>query len=341
MTPTDKRHVRTWYWTGAALVFLILIIGGITRLTGAWMPISDWGSIIETVPPFNEIQWEEAFSKFQNLPEYRQMDINISLSEFRSIYYLEYIKRLAGLLLGFVLVVPFLWFIIKKKIDSRQSARGLILIVLWAGHLFLSLNMVQTGLTNVLQVNPYRYAGYILLTFLIFSLCVWFANELYKKGNSQMPPESGELLHWLRALSVVIVLQVLWGALLVGHHASHIYNTFPKMNQFWMPPELWMLEPWISNFFYNMSTVQWMHRLLATILGVMAIVMWVRTLQIRPGRTATLWMLAVFSLVLLQYAVGVFTLVYHVPVWLGVTHQALAMVLFGVVLGAIHHIYYR
>jgi heme a synthase len=340
MTPTDKRHVRTWYWTGAALVFLILIIGGITRLTGSGLSMVDWRPIMGAIPPVTESQWEEVFDQYKQFPEYQQMNRGMLLSEFKFIFFWEYIHRMAGRLLGLVFIVPFVWFVAKKKMDARQIRRASLLFGLGAGQALMGWYMVQSGLVEVPMVSPYRLAAHLMLAFVIFGLCVWFALDLREKRREALSGKS-ELKGWLWAFMAVLVLQILWGAFVAGHHAGHIYNTFPKMNQFWMPPELWMMEPWIVNFFHNMSTVQWMHRLLATILGVMAIVMWVRTLQIRPGRTATLWVLAIFSLVLLQYAVGVFTLVYHVPVWLGVTHQALAMVLFGVVVGGIHHNYYR
>jgi heme a synthase len=337
MTPTDKRNVRIWYWSGAALVFLILVIGGITRLTGSGLSMVDWRPIMGAIPPITETQWEEVFDQYKEFPEYRQVNRGMSLSEFKFIFFWEYIHRMAGRLLGLVFIVPFAWFVVKKKIDVRQLRRASVLFALGAGQALMGWYMVQSGLIEVPQVSPYRLAAHLILAFVIFGLCVWFALDLRERRRGRAVKGRDELKSWLWTFMAVLVLQVLWGAFVAGHHAGHIYNTFPKMNQFWMPPELWMMEPWIVNFFHNMSTVQWMHRLLATVMGVMAIIIWVRTLQIRPGRTATIWMLAIFALVLLQYAVGVFTLVYHVPVWLGVTHQALAMILFGVVLGSIHH----
>jgi cytochrome c oxidase assembly protein subunit 15 len=145
-----------------------------------------------------------------------------------------------------------------------------------------------------------------------------------------------ELKTWLNLFLAILLLQVVWGAFTAGLHAGHIYNSFPKMYQFWIPPEMFLVEPAILNFFQNMTTVQWTHRLLGTVLGVMVIAMWGRTFWLNTTKEEKKWILALFGTVLLQYAIGVFTLIYHVPLWLGVLHQVMAMILFGVALGTRH-----
>ncbi len=335
MTPKDKKHVRIWYWSGATLVFLILIIGGITRLTGSGLSMTDWKPIMGAIPPITETQWEEAFDQYKQFPEYQQLNTGMSLSEFQFIFFWEYLHRMIGRLLGIVFIVPFGYFLFRKKLDSLQIKRALILLTLGAAQGIMGWYMVQSGLVDIPRVSPYRLASHLSIAFLIFGCCVWFALDLKSKLK---PPGEGtsELKTWLWAFMAVLLLQVIWGAFVAGHHAGHIYNTFPKMHQFWAPPELWLMEPLVINFFENMVTVQWIHRVLATVLGVMAVAMWIRSYQINTSFTTKMWILAVFAIVLIQYLIGVFTLLWHVPLWLGVLHQAVAMVLFGVVIGAIH-----
>jgi len=335
MTSKDRKHIRTWYWSGAILVFIILIIGGITRLTGSGLSMTDWQPIMGSIPPLTESQWEEAFDQYKQFPEYQQMNRGMSLSEFQFIFFWEYLHRMAGRLLGLVFLIPFGWFLIKKKFDKTQLKRALILLVLGAGQALMGWYMVMSGLVDIPAVSHYRLAAHLFLAFIIFGCCAWFALDLKEKQQS---PGKGaaELNKWLAAFMGLLLIQVVWGAFTAGLNAGHIYNTFPKMFQFWFPPELWLYEPILINFVENMVTVQWIHRVVGTVLGLMVIFIWLRTYQLKTAFTTKMWALALFSLTLLQYAIGVFTLIHHVPVWLGVLHQAMAMVLFGVVIGFIH-----
>jgi len=335
MTPKTKKQFQAWYWSGATLVFLILIIGGITRLTGSGLSMTDWKPIMGAIPPITEAQWEDAFEQYKQFPEYQQVNRGMSLSEFQFIFFWEYMHRMIGRLIGLVFIIPFGYFLVKKKFDTVQLKRAGTLLTLGAAQGLMGWYMVQSGLIDVPRVSPYRLAAHLSLAFAIFGCCVWFALDLRSKTINSINGRK-ELKTWLWAFLAVLSLQVVWGAFVAGHHAGHIYNTFPKMNQYWIPPELWLMEPFVINFFENMVTVQWIHRVLATILGVMAIGMWIRTYQLNTTFTTKMWILAIFAIVLIQYLIGVFTLIWHVPLWLGVLHQAVAMVLFGVVIGGIH-----
>ena len=331
MTSKDRKHIRTWYWSGAILVFIILIIGGITRLTGSGLSMTDWKPIMGSIPPLTETQWEKAFDQYKQFPEYQQVNRGMSLSEFQFIFFWEYLHRMAGRLLGLVFIVPFGWFLIKKKFDKTQLRRALILLVLGASQALMGWYMVMSGLVDIPAVSHYRLAAHLFLAFIIFGCCAWFALDLKEKQKS---PGKGaaELNKWLAAFMVLLLIQVIWGAFTAGLNAGHIYNTFPKMFQFWLPPELWLYEPFLMNLFENMVTVQWIHRLVGTLLGLLVIFIWLRSFQLQTTFTTKMWALGLFSVTLLQYAIGVFTLIYHVPVWLGVLHQGVSMILFGIAL---------
>lgn len=330
MTERDKRHVRTWYWSGAILIFVMVVIGGITRLTGSGLSMTDWNPIMGAIPPLNEAQWVEVFEEYKQFPEYRETNYNMTLSEFKTIFFWEYIHRLIGRVLGLVFIIPFAWFVIRKKIDSKNIKRGIILFVLGLSQGLLGWFMVMSGLVDVPEVSHYRLAAHLLLAFTIFGFCLWYARDL---APSTVPLEkTGRTLkNWLYVLMGLLIIQIMYGAFVANLQAGHIYNTFPKMYQYWAPPEIWVIEPLFVNFFENIVTIQWMHRLFGTLLGLMVIGILIRTYMLNTKPVTKRWSLALFFIVLLQYLTGVFTLLLHVPIWLGVLHQAMALVLFGVI----------
>lgn len=335
MSKNDKKHVQTWYWSGATLVFLILIIGGITRLTGSGLSMTEWEPIMGAIPPLSEADWNEAFDRYKLFPEYYQVNSDMTLSEFKVIFFWEYLHRMLGRLLGLVFLIPFGWFLIRKKLDRRQTYRALLLLGFGALQGVMGWYMVQSGLVDVPAVSHYRLATHLFIACVIFGLCVWFALDL-NKPRIELPNRTGSLFGWGVLLLALISLQVVYGAFTAGLHAGHVYNTFPTMFGYWMPPELWISEPMWMNFLQNMVTVQWIHRIIGTLIGLVSIWMLVRAFFLKPGSAVMFHTLAVTAAVLFQYLIGVYTLIYHVPVWLGVLHQAVALLLVGVVISYIH-----
>jgi len=335
MNSKYARQIRLWYLSGAALVFLILIIGGITRLTGSGLSMTDWKPIMGSIPPISESQWEDALEQYKQFPEYQEVNSGMSLGEFQVIFFWEYLHRMLGRLLGIVFLVPFAWFLVRRKFSRKQLLRSTLLLTLGIGQGLMGWFMVQSGLIDIPEVSHYRLAAHLLLAFIIFGCCIWFALDLSSKRRN-VSKGGLKLRSWLNLFLFLLLMQVVWGAFTAGLHAGYIYNTFPKMHQFWIPPEIFLLEPAILNFFENVSAVQWTHRLLATVLGVMAIIIWVRSSRLNVNKNEKKWTLTLLGVVLVQYAIGVFTLLYYVPVWLGVLHQAMAMVLFGVVIVTRH-----
>lgn len=335
MNSKYARQIRLWYLSGAGLVFIILVVGGITRLTGSGLSMTDWKPIMGSIPPITETQWEEAFDQYKQFPEYKEKNSGMSLADFQFIFFWEYLHRMLGRLLGVVFLVPFAWFLVRRTFDRKQFLRSVLLLSLGLGQGLMGWYMVQSGLIDIPEVSHFRLAAHLLLAFIIFGCCTWFALDL--SGRKQKPSAGGgELKIWLNLFLILLLIQVTWGAFTAGLNAGYIYNTFPKMHQFWIPPEIFVLEPAILNFFQNISAVQWTHRLLATVLGVMVIATWARSLRLNVNDTEKKWIFILLGVVLMQYAIGVFTLLYYVPTWLGVLHQAMAMVLFGAALVTRH-----
>lgn len=335
MTLQQKKQIRIWYLSGAVLVFLILIVGGITRLTDSGLSIVEWSPIMGAIPPLNEIQWEEAFDKYKQYPEYQEHNAGMSMAEFQFIFFWEYLHRFLGRLVGIFFIIPFGYFLVKKAFDKTQFRRSLFLLTLGFAQGFMGWYMVKSGLVDVPMVSPYRLAAHLSLAIVIFGACLWFAIDLYER-RTHYEPYVQEFKKWIWGFFALLGLQIIWGAFVAGLDAGHVYNTFPKMYARWVPAEAWILEPFVRNLTENPAAVQFIHRLLGSMLAIYVIAMWGRVFRRAEQSQTRNWALVLFALLLGQYALGVFTLIYHVPVWLGVTHQAFAIIIFGAAL-----IFYR
>jgi cytochrome c oxidase assembly protein subunit 15 len=337
MTTADKKKIRIWYWSGAALIFLIVVVGGITRLSDSGLSMTDWKPLLGSIPPITDTQWAETFDRYKQFPEYQQRNTGMSLSEFKAIYFWEYLHRMLGRFIGLVFIIPFGYFIYKKSFNTRQLKRATILLGLGFAQGFMGWYMVKSGLVDVPYVSPYRLAAHLSLAFLIFGLCIWFALDLYEH-KIRRENLAGELKTMLQIFGLLLIIQIVWGAFVAGLNAGHVYNTFPKMYTSWVPSEAWLLEPFVKNLTENPAAVQFIHRVTGTLLGFFVIGIWIRTLFKASKWQTKKWAFWLFSIVLIQYAIGVFTLIYHVPLWLGVTHQAAALILFGCTIGFYHHL---
>lgn len=334
-----RRHLRIWLWIGAALTTLTLVVGGITRLTESGLSIVDWAPIVGSIPPLNDADWEEAFARYQQYPEYVQLRPDMTLSEFKYIYFWEYLHRMIGRLIGMVFLVPFIWFWVRGYLTKPLVKRLLALFALGGLQGLMGWYMVSSGLVDRPEVSQYRLAAHLLLAITIFGCCVWFANDL--RARPGQPLAAGSRRYMTRTLTiggVMLFIQIFWGALVAGLNAGFIFNTFPLMNGSMLPPQGLSHRPILINFFENLATVQWMHRVIGTLLLIGAI-----EFVIRVRRNPDLvrfhgWSTALAGLIVLQYAVGVTTLLTHVKTAIGVTHQLIALLIVGVLLMLAHQI---
>jgi heme a synthase len=335
-----RRHLRAWLWSGAALTFLILVIGGITRLTQSGLSIVDWRPIMGVIPPLTEAQWQAAFDQYRQYPEYQQLRRGMSLSEFQFIFFWEYLHRIAARLIGLVFLIPFVVFWLRGYFNRPLLKRALLLFGLGALQGFVGWFMVMSGLVDRPHVSHFRLAMHLSIAFAIFGCCVWFALDLKDRApRALLRPESRRFLaRGLAVLGVLLGLQIVWGALVAGLKAGLYFNTFPLMGGSLIPPNVLGLEPALLNFVENPITVQWLHRILGTVLGVAALVFFFQVRASDADSTSRTLNAAFLALILTQYVLGVLTLLYFVPVSLGVIHQAMAMVLFGVWLVWLHHV---
>ena len=338
---SSQRGVAWWLFACCALVFLTLVVGGVTRLTHSGLSIVEWKPLIGALPPLSEAHWLELFAKYQQTPEFQKVNHDMTLDGFKFIFWWEWAHRLSGRLIGVVFLVPYVWFLVRGQLRGALAGKVFGFFILGGLQGAMGWYMVKSGLVDDPRVSQYRLAAHLGLAFLIFGLMGWTGLDLLqprKASNTPTPaatPSSATRLlgNWLVALVFIMVLS---GALVAGIRAGLAYNTFPLMNGNFVPPEIFIVKPLWLNFFTNMATVQFNHRMLAWLL--MALIPWFawrtfsETPAARPAAVAlTLW-LAV------QVVLGVATLLLQVPVALGAAHQAGAMVLFGLVIWANHAI---
>ena len=338
--PESRRSpMRKWFWSIALFTLLVLIVGGTTRLTHSGLSIVDWDPVMGVIPPVTPDQWQAAFERYQQFPQYQKVNRGMTLGEFQFIYFWEYLHRLLARAIGLVFLVPFLFFLAKRWMNRTLALRSLVLFALGAMQGVMGWLMVASGLVDRPSVSHYRLAAHLSLAFCIFGYAVWLARDLRVTANGPVV-DARALQRMKRGLLVVgwlLALQIVWGAFVAGLKAGFLANTFPLMGGKLIPTALLDLEPTIRNFFENGVTVQWLHRVIGTVLGVAVLVVVWQTLTAQLDQLSRRFAIAILGAVSIQYLLGVFTLVQAVPVALGVTHQAMAMLLFGIWVMAVHH----
>ena len=331
MSPTAATRpspvVTAWLWSLAAIVFLMVVLGGATRLTESGLSITEWKPVTGVIPPLTHAAWLEAFEKYKRIPQYAVMFPNMTLDHFQAIFLMEWTHRLVGRLLGIVLVAPLLIFVVARKLDRRLLLQMLGIFALGGLQGFVGWWMVSSGLSGRTEVAQERLAIHLLLASITFAALTWIATSQRPAGEPTVPPA----LRRLASLIVALVLvQIGLGALVAGLRAGYAYNTWPLMAGHLVPvSELGTLSPWWRNLVDNVAEVQFQHRMIAYLVLALAIVQAVWTARVAPSTSAARRARVLVGLVALQAAIGILTLIFVVPIWAGLLHQAFAMVVLG------------
>lgn len=333
-----QKPIAIWLLVCCALVFAMVIVGGVTRLTGSGLSIVEWQPLIGTIPPLTQEDWEVLLEKYRQIPQYQEVNKGMTLDEFKSIFWWEYFHRLLGRAIGLVYFVPFIYFVIRKQVDRPLGLKLLGIFVLGGLQGLMGWYMVMSGLVNNIYVSQYRLTAHLGLAFVIFAAMFWVATGLLSSGNSQQRERIG--LQGLRRfsflISTVIFTMVLSGGFVAGIHAGLAHNTFPLMSGYLIPPDLFLLEPWYRNFFENMTTVQFNHRLIAWLLAFLVPLFWIKARKY-PLSASQQWACHLLLLALvMQISLGIATLLLVVPLPLAAAHQAGAMLLFTAALWVNH-----
>jgi len=350
---SSDRAIGIWLLACCAMIFLMVLIGGITRLTESGLSITEWKPVEGVLPPLSRAQWQDAFAEYKAIPQYQAIHADMTLDQFKHIYFWEYIHRLWGRLIGFAFLLPFLWFVIRGQVSRRLIAPLAGLFVLGGLQGALGWWMVESGLATRIEVSQYRLAAHLAMAVVIYLAMLWVALGLIAPSTSfRRKPESipmdpgfrrgeGKDRHrGLFAASSLILLLIFTtlvaGAFVAGTRAGYLDNTFPLMEGRFVPPDYWHLTPLWRNWFENLTSVQFDHRVLAETTWFVIAGLWLASLRaaLTPGQR---WALhALFFFACLQFALGVTTLL--TVVWLPVAaaHQAGALCLLTSALVAVY-----
>ena len=324
----DNKKVIYWLLTGCTLIFIMVIVGGITRLTHSGLSISNYKLISGTIPPTNALQWNEAFDLYKQYPEYQKLNYNMTIDEFKDIYFWEWIHRVIGRFIGLVFVIPFVYFLLRKQLKKSTIKKCLILLFMGGFQGFLGWFMVKSGLVDKPDVSHYRLAMHLTTAFLTFAYTFWVALDLIFPSKKQINTRFRNLI---RVGLVILVIQIIWGAFVAGLDAGWIHNHWPLMNDGELIHQSVTTEqePLWRNFIEGKSGVQFIHRYLAYIVvGIIGFI-WFKA---RKNKTTMLQQKGINLLLILvgvQFVLGVLTLVLFVPVWLGVLTSSYGFLFIG------------
>ena len=311
----------------------MVVLGGVTRLTGSGLSMTDWRPLMGWLPPFSDIQWQRVFDLYRQTPEFLKVNSHMDVSAFKGIFWLEFLHRLLGRMIGIVFLLPLIFFLVKGYIKAAEWPKYSLMFVLGGLQGVLGWYMVKSGLVDNPDVSQYRLSAHLSAAFLIYAYMFWVAMSL-------LFPASGEQRHpWYRkslAVTVLTSVTIISGGFVAGLKAGKIYNTFPLMGDDWIPPGTMALEPFWRNFFENMTTVQLDHRVLAISTFVIIIGFWVKARKADLPARSRPAVNALLHTVIFQVAIGISTLLMSVPIFLGALHQAVAMLLFTVSLYILH-----
>lgn len=323
--------IAIWLLICCAMVFAMIVIGGVTRLTGSGLSIVEWQPIVGTIPPMNQEDWEILLEKYRQIPQYEQVNKGMTLDEFKGIFWWEYFHRLFGRLIGLVYFIPFIYFMLRKQVNRMLGWKLLGIFALGALQGLMGWYMVMSGLVDNTYVSQYRLTAHLGLALIIYAAMFWVATGLLSPSNTH-PLVDKASLHKLkkfaRNLAGLIFIMALSGGLVAGIHAGKAFNTFPLMDGFLIPPAMFVLEPWYRNFFDNITTVQFDHRLIAWILIFTVPWFWFKAKQLSLSNSARLACHLLLLMLIIQVALGITTLLLSVPLTFAAAHQAGAVLLF-------------
>ena len=335
-TAPARRAVGWWLLAVAVLVACMVTLGGITRLTGSGLSITEWHPVTGIIPPLSEPAWQAEFAKYRHIPQYRFENRGMSIAEFQAIYWWEWAHRLLGRLIGAAFLLPFLYFAATGAIVRREWPRMILLFGLGGLQGFVGWWMVESGLETRISVSQYRLAIHLGVAILLFGALMWTALEYIRADSASFTPsratsfQSGRTKSLAWVLVVLVFVQMLLGALVAGLHAGLIYNTWPLMDGRVFPEGTFVMHPWWINFFENPGLAQFDHRVGAYIVAVCVVIFW--TLVRRSNSEPRAGSNALIAIVSFQVALGIAMLLDQVPLALAALHQAAAVALFGTAL---------
>ena len=335
----ENKSVLIWLLSGCVLIFLMVLVGGITRLTNSGLSMTDWHLVTDTFPPLSDAKWEEAFQQYKQFPEYQKINIHndFTLSDYKYIYFWEWFHRLIGRVIGIVFIIPFIYFLIRKKLDKSTIKKSIILLGLGSLQGFFGWFMVRSGLIDNPDVSHFRLALHLTTAFITFAYTFWVALDL-------IYPEKVKIEKSLRTIArfalALLLLQIIYGGFVAGLNAGLIHNHWPLMSDGQFIHESVFLEQknLFLSFIEGKSGVQFIHRTLAYIVVASIVFLYFKSKKFTLSKAQTNGINLLLVLVFVQFILGVFTLLYGVPVWLGLAHQISAFFLLSAMTFTLHRL---
>lgn len=335
----NNKAVIYWLLTGCLLLFIMVMVGGITRLTNSGLSMTDWHLVTDTFPPLSEEKWEAAFEEYKKFPEYQLVNSfkDFTLDDYKFIYFWEWFHRFIGRIIGIVFIVPFVYFLIRKKLDKPTILKSCILLFMGGFQGFLGWFMVKSGLVDNPDVSHFRLSLHLTFAFITFAYTLWVALDLIYPNRK---PAIAPLRKTAMVAYVILVLQIIYGGFVAGLNAGLIHNYWPMMSEGkFIHQTVWIEH---SSLFLNLvegkSGVQFVHRTIAYVVVGAIVYLFFRSrkfvLDKQQSRSINLLVYFVF----IQFALGVFTLLFHVPLWLGLAHQLMAFCLLSAMTYTLHRL---
>lgn len=334
----SRKLIIGWLAVVALLLFAMIVLGGVTRLTNSGLSMTDWKPVTGWLPPLGEAAWMQEFEKYKAFPEYQQVNKGMSLSEFKGIYAFEFAHRVLGRLIGLVFFVPFVLFLIGKKIRGPLVPRLTILFVLGGLQGGMGWFMVKSGLVDDPDVSHYRLTAHLALASLILSVTLWTIFDLVRPAYDGFQALHRGVRRWSVIVLALIVMQILIGGFVAGLNAGFIYTDWPLMGGDFLPEDMLHMTPAYLNFLENPGTIQFTHRMVAYAVAAATVILYLVSRRRDVSYPARLGIVCLLTAVVLQIFIGILTLLYVVPVSLGALHQAGGMIVLAAALFVVHEL---
>lgn len=335
----NNKSVIYWLLSGCLLLFIMVTVGGITRLTNSGLSMTDWHLVTDTFPPLSETAWQHAFEEYKKFPEYKKINIHndFQLSDYKFIYFWEWFHRFIGRIIGLVFLVPFVYFLVTKKLNSETIKKCVILLFMGAFQGFLGWFMVKSGLVNNPDVSHFRLSLHLTFAFITFAYTLWVALDLIYPDKKQVILP---LRKFARIALVFIVIQIIYGGFVAGLNAGLIHNHWPLMSDGKFFHESIILEndSWLLRLTEGKSGVQFVHRTMAYVVVGLILFLYFTSKKYSLSTQQKNGLNGLLIIVFSQFTLGVLTLLYSVPMWLGLTHQIMAFILLATMTYTLHRL---
>lgn len=330
-----------WLLTGCVMIAVMVVIGGVTRLTHSGLSITEWKPISGALPPLNDADWQSEFDKYKEIPEFAVKHSHMKMADFKFIYFWEFIHRQWGRLMGLVFIIPFAYFLIKGKLRGELLKKTIVILLGGAVVASLGWFMVASGLKDMPDVSHYRLAIHLTAAFSLFLYILYTALDLIYPHKRDLSVRLKPIKKILTAVVIITFIQVVYGAFVAGLRAGTIHTTFPLMTGQFIPHDFMLLHGNLLDFLEHKTTVQFTHRMFAfTLLGLVAALL-MKGFKARVPSSVRKGLYFIAAAFTLQFVLGALTVVYAVPLLLGVLHQLGALVFLTALFYTLHAVQHR